>query len=96
MDELTAEDWRGLKAEARRVYERNEVDTDTAYFHMPSAEFYPSLFAWDSGFQAVVMIHLDLSDSASCSKNAVFAPKEWASCADQFRIVTFSRSSRGR
>lgn len=60
MDELTADDWHRLKAEARDVFEQNEVDTGTAYFHMPSAEFYPSLFAWDSGFQSVVMVHLDL------------------------------------
>lgn len=60
MEELTSEDWHGLKAEAHRVFKHNEVDTDTAYFHMPSAEFYPSLFAWDSGFQAVAMIHMDL------------------------------------
>lgn len=60
MDELTAADWRELLKETGRVYRRNEVDIEGAYFHMPSSEFYPSLFAWDSGFQAVAMMHLDV------------------------------------
>ncbi|MBU1670254.1 MAG: hypothetical protein KJ993_04075 [Actinobacteria bacterium] len=56
---LTTRDWDRLKAETARVYAANEVEAGDAYFHMPNAHFYPSLFAWDSGFQAVAMCHLD-------------------------------------
>jgi glycogen debranching enzyme len=57
--EPTIEDWRLLAGETARVYSRNEVETPDAYFHMPSAEFYPSLFAWDSGFHSVAMLQVD-------------------------------------
>jgi hypothetical protein len=59
MEELTRSDWDSLAAEAARVYAYNEVDTPEAYYHMPNARFYPSLFAWDSAYHAVTMTHID-------------------------------------
>lgn len=56
---LTAEDWKRLADEALRVFAVNEVDQGDVYYHMPSCHHYPSLFAWDSGFHAVSMSHLD-------------------------------------
>lgn len=41
------------------MYTYNEVDAAGDYYHMPNVVFYPSLFAWDSGFHAVTMLHLD-------------------------------------
>lgn len=61
MRELNQNDWLQLLDITRRVYGANEVDEPGAYFHMPSARYYPSLFAWDSGFHAVAMVHLDTS-----------------------------------
>jgi glycogen debranching enzyme len=56
---LTGEDWRRLKDESLRVFASNEVDQGEIYYHMPSHDHYPSLFAWDSGFHAVAMSHMD-------------------------------------
>lgn len=48
-----------MKEETGRVFLLNEVDFGPDYFHMPSHRHYPSLFAWDSGFHSVAMLHLD-------------------------------------
>jgi Mannosylglycerate hydrolase MGH1-like glycoside hydrolase domain len=59
LEELTRADWDDLAAEAGRVYACNEVDITDDYFHMPNREFYPSMFAWDSAYHAVTMLHID-------------------------------------
>ena len=56
---LDAGDWSRLREESRRVFALNEVERDDIYYHMPSHHHYPSLFAWDSGFHAAAMLHLD-------------------------------------
>jgi hypothetical protein len=56
---LHGEDWNRLLEESRRVFASNEVDQGDVYYHMPSYHHYPSLFAWDSGFHAAAMCHLD-------------------------------------
>jgi glycogen debranching enzyme len=61
---LTRDDWRRLREESRRVFELNEVDEGGIYYHMPSFHHYSSLFAWDSGFHAVAMSHLDVRKAA--------------------------------
>ncbi|MBN2168527.1 MAG: hypothetical protein JW738_04730 [Actinobacteria bacterium] len=59
MEQLDHSHWQKLEEETRRVYKQNEVELENDYYHMPSAYFYPSLFAWDSGFQSTVMLHID-------------------------------------
>lgn len=59
MDESIEATERAIEREAERVYASNEVDTGTEYYHMPSARTYPSLFAWDSAYHAITMLHLD-------------------------------------
>ena len=61
---LTGEDWRRLREESLRVFAVNEVDQGDVYYHMPSYHHYPSLFAWDSGFHAAAMCHLDVGKAA--------------------------------
>jgi hypothetical protein len=56
---LGHEDWEDLLREAIRVYHTNEVEKDEIYYHVPCCHHYPSLFAWDSGFHAVAMSHID-------------------------------------
>ncbi len=50
---------RTIAREASRVFSLNEVDTGTEYYHMPNARIYPSLFAWDSAYNSIAMLHLD-------------------------------------
>ncbi len=57
--DLTRDDWSLLRGEAQRVFNLNEVDRGDIYYHMPSHNHYPSLFAWDSGFHAAAMTHMD-------------------------------------
>lgn len=59
MEQLDKSHRQRLHEEAVRVYKSNEVALPFDYYHMPSAHFYPSLFAWDSGFQSAVMLHID-------------------------------------
>jgi hypothetical protein len=61
---LTGGDWKKLVEESTRVFAVNEVDQGDIYYHMPSCHHYPSLFAWDSGFHAVAMCHLDPEKAA--------------------------------
>ena len=72
MEELTREDWDKIASETERVYRVNEVDIGTAYYHMPNSYFYPSFFVWDSGFQAIAMLHLD-PDKAKRELETLFA-----------------------
>jgi glycogen debranching enzyme len=58
---LERRDWEILAEESRRVFAANEVEIGETYYHMPSYLHYPSLFAWDSGFHAVALTHLDCS-----------------------------------
>jgi hypothetical protein len=59
LEELNRADRDAVAAEARRVFALNEVDMTQDYFHMPNWEFYPSMFAWDSAYHAVTMLHID-------------------------------------
>jgi len=59
-------------SEAARVYACNEVDAGGYYYHMPNAGHYPSLFAWDSGYHAVTMLHID-PEKASRELETLFA-----------------------
>ncbi len=59
MEELTGADRYAVTDETARVYGLNEVDITPDYYHMPNWRFYPSLFAWDSAYHAVTMLHLD-------------------------------------
>ena len=59
MDVFTNEDLHNLRKQVEGVLTRNEVDFKDTYYHMPSRDFYPSLFAWDSGYHAVAMLHID-------------------------------------
>jgi glycogen debranching enzyme len=61
---LTEKDWKKLHKESARVFEVNEVEQGDIYYHMPSRHHYPSLFAWDSGFHAAAMCHLDARKAA--------------------------------
>jgi len=64
LEPLTGNDWERLVEESRRVFDVNEVDEGDVYYHMPSLHHYPSLFAWDSGFHAAAMTHLDPEKAA--------------------------------
>ncbi len=61
---LTGDDWKRLVEESRHVFAVNEVDEGDIYYHMPSRHHYPSLFAWDSGFHAAAMSHIDPAKAA--------------------------------
>ncbi len=56
---ITADEFACIKAMAERVYGANRVDMPGAFYHMPSRRIYTSLFAWDSGWHAIAMLHLD-------------------------------------
>lgn len=59
LQDLTHDDWLKVVEQTRSAYAANEVDIGTEYYHMPQSSFYPSFFAWDSGFNAVAMMHVD-------------------------------------
>ena len=61
---LSEEEWAGLVKESTLVFAANEVEEGEDYYHMPSYRHYPTLFAWDSGFHAAAMCHLDLVKAA--------------------------------
>lgn len=63
MDGLDETDLLKVRDEALRVFEAAEVHAGSDYFHMPNAKYYPSLFAWDSGFNAVAMSQIDAERS---------------------------------
>jgi len=58
-DLLENRDWKALLKESIEVFHTNEVEQNDIYYHMPCCFHYPSLFAWDSGFHAVAMSHID-------------------------------------
>lgn len=64
MERLDREDWARVMEQTVRVFSVNEVDKDGFYYHMPNANHYPSLFAWDSAFNAVTMIRIDPDKAA--------------------------------
>lgn len=61
---LTGEDWERLVEASGDVFALNEVDDGDIFYHMPSYHHYPSLFAWDSGFHAAALSHLDADKAA--------------------------------
>ncbi len=58
-EEITREEFRRLKAAAEQVFARNRVQLPGIFYHMPSRRIYTSLFAWDSGWNAISILHLD-------------------------------------
>lgn len=48
-----------LRAAAREVFATNRVEASIGLFHLPSAETYRSLFAWDSGWNVIAQAILD-------------------------------------
>ena len=63
-DALETRDWEALLKESIKVFHINEVEQNDIYYHMPCCHHYPSLFAWDSGFHAVAMSHIDAVKAA--------------------------------
>ena len=57
--DLGRDDWQKIYDMTVEAYSANEVDAGSDYYHMPQSHFYPSFFAWDSGFNAVAMLHVD-------------------------------------
>src|SRR5450756_2981307 len=57
--DLGRDDWQKIYDMTVEAYSANEVDAGSDYYHMPQSSFYPSFFAWDSGFNAVAMMHVD-------------------------------------
>jgi glycogen debranching enzyme len=62
---LTHDDWLALRRMAEKVFAYNQVELPGGIFHMPSADLYVSMFAWDSGWHAIGMMHLDPALAAS-------------------------------
>ncbi len=50
---------RSLEQHCATLFERHRVHTFDGIFHVPDVQLYPALFAWDSGYHALAMRHLD-------------------------------------
>jgi hypothetical protein len=48
-----------LRAACAAMFERHRVAAFGGLFHVPDIERYPALFAWDSGYHALSLRHLD-------------------------------------
>lgn len=72
MERVTKEEFNELRRKASEVFSRNEVNTGTLYYHMPSSKIYPSLFAWDSGYHAAAMLYID-EEKAARELEALFS-----------------------
>ena len=51
----------GLKEVCAATFARHRVAAFGGAFHVPDVSRYPALFAWDSGYHALCLRHLDLS-----------------------------------
>ncbi len=51
----------GLKQACTAMFARHRVAAFGGAFHVPDVSRYPALFAWDSGYHALCLRHLDLS-----------------------------------
>ncbi len=56
---ITRTEYRRLKEMAARVFAGNRVELPHAFYHMPSPRIYTSLFAWDSGWHAIALLHIE-------------------------------------
>ena len=41
------------------LFREHRVEAFGGVFHVPDTESYPALFAWDSGYHALSLLHLD-------------------------------------
>lgn len=62
---VTKEDYQALKKMAEEVYSGNAATLNGYTYHMPSKGSYPSLFAWDSGWNAMGVNQIDPKIAAS-------------------------------
>ncbi len=62
---VTRDEFSKLKFMAEEVYTANRVQMPGIFYHMPSRRIYTSLFAWDSGWHAISMLHLDPAMAAA-------------------------------
>ncbi len=62
---LSGADIQKLTQVAKEVFAHNRVEMDGFTFHVPSADLYVSLFAWDSGWHAIAMSRIDAGLAAS-------------------------------
>ena len=56
---ITRDEFNRLKAMAEDIYSANRVRLPDVFYHMPSRRIYTSLFARDSGWHAISMLHVD-------------------------------------
>jgi len=49
----------GLEDRCAELFREHRVDAFGGTFHVPNRESYPALFAWDSGYHALALLHLD-------------------------------------
>jgi hypothetical protein len=48
-----------LRDACAAMFERHRVEAFGGVFHVPDVDTYPALFAWDSGYHALSLLHLD-------------------------------------
>jgi hypothetical protein len=51
----------GFKEACVAMFARHRVTAFDGEFHVPDVSRYPALFAWDSGYHALCLRHLDLN-----------------------------------
>jgi hypothetical protein len=51
----------GIKEDCAAMFARHRVAAFGGAFHVPDVSRYPALFAWDSGYHALCLRHLDLN-----------------------------------
>jgi hypothetical protein len=49
----------GLPARCAALFRDHRVDAFGGTFHVPDRDSYPALFAWDSGYHALALLHLE-------------------------------------
>jgi hypothetical protein len=49
----------GLKRRCSALFRSHEVQAFGGTFHVPDSDRYPALFAWDSGYHALSLLHLE-------------------------------------
>ena len=50
-----------LEQACRSLFDQHRVHAFDGVFHVPDVQRYPALFAWDSGYHALALRHLDES-----------------------------------
>jgi hypothetical protein len=56
----------GLEDRCSALFRDHRVEAFDGTFHVPNRESYPALFAWDSGYHALSLLHLDAG--AACDE----------------------------